>query len=177
MTSSKRKFSLRYEELSDCYILRSGQIRLESDNANQFSIRKNELKRLPLNCLPVSIKFILQDETLMMHKQLVSVKIILEKIGTGQFSITVEESSQSSRWKSSDLMNSYYDQVCEYLIQRQRVAFDIIVEEPKLDEYYFFIQYKLKFTGGNPELLLKICRIITKEVHKLSEQINNQQLT
>lgn len=177
MTSSKRKFSLWYAAQFNCYILKLGRIRLESDSANEFLIRRNEMERLPLECLPVSIKFILQDETLYKDKKLVSVKIILEKIGKGQFSITVEESSQSSRWKSSDLMNSYYDQVCEYLIQRQRVAFDIIVEEPKLDEYYFFIQYKLIFNGYKKKILSKMCKIITSEVHKLSEQINNQQLT
>jgi hypothetical protein len=173
--NSKRKRSVRitFNRLSNLFQINFGKIILESDSPEQFSLRENELERINVRSLPSGIKYIIKDETLQEIPFLVNVKIILQKTDTAEFWITFEESSMDSRWKEAFNMVEYFDVRHNYLMERQKEKFDLIMGTNSIYGKYLFIQYTVTITGIDNNQLLKLCRRTTEAIHKSSINFNN----
>jgi hypothetical protein len=173
--NSKRKRSVRitFNRSSDLFQINFGKIILESDNSEQFFLRENELERINVRRLPSGIKYILKDETLQEIPNLINVKIILQKTDTAEFWITFEESSRHSRWENASNMVEYFDVRHNYLNERQKEKFDLIIGSDFTDGQFLFLQYTVTITGIDNNQLLKLCRMTTEAIHKSSINFNN----
>jgi hypothetical protein len=163
----------RFDALTNLYQLKINKVILESDSRRNYYLRKNELQRINERILPMSIKFIIQDESINLLPELVNVKVILERINTQEFLIKFEESSEVVRWSTTLAMNEYFEQRVDQLKSRQFSVFDLVIQTTYNDQRYFLIQYSVQIADVCNHQILKLVRKATDAVHNSSEDMNS----
>jgi hypothetical protein len=171
--NNKTVGKVHFDNNLKAYQLRINSVSLESDSANQFNVRKNELQKINVRLLPEKVDFILHDETSNVKSGLVKVKLILQRIGPCDFLIRFKEFSESKAWKDFSSMKEYYAQRVLQLGARQFQDFDLVVDSNYMDQSHLVIKYSVQIANIVNQQIFKLIMEAIDAIHNSAESINN----
>jgi len=124
------------------------------------TIVSDAMSVLSIQPIMPNIRYVIVDETLQLTPLLIKLKLMVMTDSQCDFYITVEESSEISRWATSDEYEGYFHMRIKQL-EKFRT---IYVTTKVLDESFFFIQFTVFLTGVRLPGVLKVCKSIENQI-------------
>jgi hypothetical protein len=149
------------------YECRMGGFVLESFRSDRFQIRQSELRNLNLSDLPKNINLIVCDSDSLTEKVELDLVIMVKRVEDGKIRFIFEESSQSERWVTPDLMEAYFYHRIRYISSINLEDLRIVM----MQEYFDFNSMILKYSTD--VLIESVDKIIEVAFARMEKILSN----